>query len=201
MWRLELLGGPFGPAELFQPLGQLPPEWQQVSERRRRRIRSLLTVSGRRAQSVSVSAFDSCTLSSCQTSGRVAHRVAEPDQAGRDLQVEQVARRPAAAVPAHANLFPAGVDDDHPGRVGDQFPETVQRADGQRIDDEQPLGRRHLHQAKPRVKRVFADEFGVEAERGAAGEVVAAVGQAVRVIHELLGQVGHAMRLGGRSAA
>ena len=74
----------------------------------------------------------------------MAHRVAQSDQAGGQLQVEQVARRPAAAELAHADFFAPRVDNHDAGRVGDEFPKAVKRPGRKRVDHEEALVRGDL---------------------------------------------------------
>ena len=66
------------------------------------------------------------------------------------------------------------VDDDDPRRVDEQLPEGVERAGGERVDEEQSLRRGHLDEAEPRMVAVLADELGVETDLRTGGQVLAA---------------------------
>jgi len=56
-------------------------------------------------------------------------------------------------------------------RIGDQVPERVKGADGQRVDKDEPIIGRDLNETKVRMIGVFTDEFGIEAEDRAVRQV------------------------------
>src|SRR5262249_39650906 len=111
------------------------------------------------------------------------------DEAGRDLQVEQVPRRLADPLPAEPYFLAAGVDDDQARWVNEQVPEEVERAGAERVDEEEALRRRHLDQAQVRVVGLLADELGVEPQLRTVAQVLAAGSHPPRRADDLLRDV------------
>src|SRR5262249_60495499 len=83
-------------------------------------------------------------------------------------------RRLSAAAPAEPHFLSASVDDDDPRRIDNQFPECVERASSEGVDEEQPLRRGDLDEAEPRMVGVLADELGVETDLRTSGQVLTA---------------------------
>ena len=91
-------------------------------------------------------------------------RIGQSHQAGRDLQVEEIARDAPRPQPAETHLFSPGVDDHLVGGINDQLPERVERSHGQRINEDQPFVGCDLNEAESWMVGIFADEFRVKAK-------------------------------------
>jgi hypothetical protein len=103
----------------------------------------------------------------------VTERIAETQQPGCDLQVEQVAGHLVAGEVTKPNLFAAGVNDHHAPRIDNQLPECFERFATERIDEDELLGRSHLDQAQIGNVGFLADEFRVETDDSAGREMFA----------------------------
>src|SRR5262249_40895316 len=125
--RLELLDGPFRSAEQVETARQVAPQGKQETHVVVGVLKLLWGKGAARpiGQRFGLSELD---LEEQVHQGAVSERVAEADQPCGDLQVEEVTRRPATPELTKADLLPAGVDDHDSDRVGDQFPESIERA-------------------------------------------------------------------------
>src|SRR5437868_14383068 len=99
-----------------------------------------------------------------ENQGTMAQRIGQADQSGRDLQIEQVARRLAAPDVAEADFLAPRMDNDLVMRIDDLIPEGLQGIQGKGIDKVERLGSGHLDEAKAGVIAFLADKFRVEAE-------------------------------------
>ena len=109
-------------------------------------------------------------------------RVAETDEPGGDLHVEDAPRQRPGLEQADPQVLAGRVHHDLDRRVVDDVPERVEIADRQRIDHRQPVARRDLDQAEDRLERVFRDELGVEGKPAARPQVLDQRGELRRVV-------------------
>ena len=100
----------------------------------------------------------------------MAERVAEADEAGDELGVEDRFRQAAGVAEAEEQLLPRREGDDLLAGLGQRLPEIVEVDTGQRVDDEDLVGGRDLDQTKLRLIGRFADELGVEADDRRRGD-------------------------------
>ena len=107
----------------------------------------------------------------------MAKRVSEANQTGNDLQIDQVTRRLPARKKTETHLFPAGVDDYFVFGIRDDFPEAIQRANRERIDEIESVRGRHLNETKVRMVTVLANKLGIETKAAALREMIHAGSQ------------------------
>src|SRR5438094_5002668 len=117
----------------------------------------------------------------------MAERIGQAHQPGGNLQIEEVARSPAAPKMAEAHLLPARVDDDHVGGIDDDVPKGVERSRRHRVDQEKCLESGYLDKAEAGMIRLFADELRIKAERRASRQVRATFGQFMGLGDNLFG--------------
>ncbi len=96
-------------------------------------------------------------------------RRTEPDEAGRDLRVEQVGGTVAAQTGEDREVLLGRVRHED-ARAFEQRRET-RRVDRERIDERDAVAPRDLDQREPGPVRTFAVELGVEAEPGLLGDL------------------------------
>ena len=132
--------------------------------------------SGRRVQSVRRSPLVSRVPEQSLDHGG-ERRCAEPDEAGRDLGVEQLSGTRPAGPFEDRDVLVGGVGD-HAARPVE---EPGQRSDVQleRIDEDDAAGPGDLDQGQPGPIGALAVEFGVEREAGLAGQLLDARSQCV----------------------
>ena len=115
---------------------------------------------------------------------RVAELMALPQRQRRQLGVEYGGRGCAAQVKKEFQILMRGVQHLGDGGVVKEFQQGVQRRERQRINAGDPVGSRKLDQAELGIKRLFADEFGIQCEPRRATQAGAEIGQG-RLINEI----------------
>ena len=101
----------------------------------------------------------------------VRHRDAVPDEAGRELRVEDVRRAHAVAGREQQEVAGGRVHHELHRGVADELGDRADVDVLERIQHGEPLGRRELQQAGNRAVRSLPDEFGVEREAALAASV------------------------------
>ena len=99
--------------------------------------------------------------------------IALADEAGGDLDVEDVGGEGAGGVPAEAGFLVAGVDDEGDGGVGGEAPEGREVGEGEGVDDRDVAGGGDLDQGEFGAVGAFADELRVDGEEAGVLDVVA----------------------------
>ncbi len=96
----------------------------------------------------------------------VAHAATNAGQRGADLCVEQRSRQHAAGPLEGNQVFAGAVHHLGDRFIGQPRRQCLGHAGNQRIDQQDVLPDRHLHQGQLRPEGAFTDEFGVQADAG-----------------------------------
>src|SRR5579871_5709466 len=119
----------------------------------------------------------------------MTERIRHADEPGRNLQIEQIARRPPRPEMTQPHLLAAGMDNHCMRGVDHDIPKAVERSHGHRVDEEELLGSGDLDQTETRMVGLFADEFRIEAEGRTRGQVRATHRQLVGLGNHDFGKI------------
>lgn len=157
----RILLGPAQPAEFGQPAGQdLVCRQQELDV-----LRGVFQELRRQGTAGPVGArvgFGQLDLEELVHQGGVAELRRIAEQSRGDLRVEHLSRHPARQEIPDLDVLAAGMED--PGAAAQRFPQRGQIVGAEGVDAEQPLRRRHLHEAKAGKERRFTHELGIDAD-------------------------------------